>query len=106
VKEELTHMYGLMEDIIIGLKRVGLALILGIVMVLVLMGLHGCATATLPQGSTPEQVNAAFCKDAQMGLAVWTVAMAKPSQTAEEKAYWDVYIKGVRDGVTNYCMKP
>jgi hypothetical protein len=74
--------------------------------IVMLIALSGCATASLPSGSTPEQVNTALCRDAQMGLAVWTIAVAKPNQTSEEKAYWDEYIKGVRKGVTNYCMKP
>lgn len=65
--------------------------------------LMSCASMGLPPDATQAEKNAARCKDAQLGLAIVTVALAEP-QTADGKAYWDKYLTGVQVAIKAYCM--
>lgn len=63
----------------------------------------GCATIqNLWDGDAdPASTQAALCKDAQLGLAIWS-AMQEGS-TPEAVAYWAAYKKGVDIAVKAYC---
>jgi hypothetical protein len=110
MREELTTMYDLIEDIIIGVKFFIVVVVLGAIIAVafaILLGLHGCATATLPQGSTPDQVNAAMCADAQMGYAVssaWLETVKNPN--AAENNYWTAYRAAAAVALQTYCLRP
>jgi hypothetical protein len=73
------------------------------VLAIIALLITGCAGMNLPANSTPEQIKAARCMDAQTGLAIATVALAKP-QTPEGKVYWDRYLEAVQVAITAYCM--
>jgi hypothetical protein len=89
------------------LRKSGISLaVMAVTALVVSLGLMGCSTANLPASATPEETNAALCKDAQLGFTIVEIALAKPNMTEAEKLYWAKYKAAVAMAVTNYCMKP
>lgn len=70
----------------------------------ILFMVSGCATLqNLWNGDAdPTSTQAALCKDAQLGLAIWS-AMAEGS-TPESIAYWSAYRRGVDLAIRAYCV--
>lgn len=81
----------------IGMLAITLLCLVCLVMV------SGCATLqnAWDGDADPASTQAALCKDAMLGLAIWS-AMQEGS-TPEAVAYWAAYKKGVDIAVKAYC---
>jgi hypothetical protein len=64
--------------------------------------LSGCASANLPDDTTPAEKRAAMCMDAKAGLGMADAAMDTATDPVVMK-YWTAFKAGAVVGVQTYC---
>lgn len=69
---------------------------------LMLVGLVGCASMSLPDDATTEQIQAAKCLDARTGLAMADAALCGVTDPEVQK-YWQAFRTGCVIAISTYC---